>query len=272
VLIEVIGEEVQDMPRKHLLLAAALLTVMPSAVHADPFKWSYSNVTPVADGGKVAFIHRVDGTYTDPTTGKETERWVAQNFGVPGLAVPPRTKATSNVSESPKGTSPTDYHIIVDDPGFTTDTTLAFLVGSTGSFRMLDLGQASRSRGFIDDNEFLVPGLSSDTMDIYAAVNLSQWLSSLAPITPNQAITLTNGVSDLLPGFLVSASPIAFNMTSGFTASDLVSGTVYERAILDGSAIPEPSTLALLGISILGVLAFRRRGRIAQTSIPPPSG
>jgi hypothetical protein len=251
-----------------LLIASVLTTIVSFPVRAASFKWSFSNVTPIA-GGKVIFIRRVDGTYRDPVTGIE-DRWVSALFNPP-LAVPPSQRVTSNVSDSPTGQSPNNYHLIGDDPGLISDFTLAFLVDEGGSFKMLDLGEASQSRGFVGDNEFLVPGLFSDNRDIYVAVDLTQWLNSPMMIPPEEAITLTNGMSDRLPGFLVSTSPIEFDMASGFTTSSPVNDTVYARGVLDGSAapVPEPSTVLgsgmILGFTALSKKKYSRKQKKAKT-------
>jgi len=241
------------MKSSYIIIGIMLICTQVYSAKADNYRWSVSN--PHRSGEKNIFISEIDGTYTDPNTGQEIERWESQRFNPP-LTLRPGFKVSSNVHDSPNLRSPNDYHVISTDPGFTSDFWLAFLAGSPGNFRMLDLGDASRSRGFVGDNEFTVPALFSDNLDLFVAIDLSRWLDSPTNIAPGQAITLTGGMSDLLPGFLVSTAPISFNMESGFTTDSPLSGTVNANGILDGSAIPEPSSLVLTGIGGIMMLGY----------------
>lgn len=138
-----------------------------------------------------------------------------------------------------------------------TETHLAFLGNVDGVFSELDMAAATAL--FAGSQDFFVPVLSHATLPIYVGVDLVQWLSD--PIMPSigEIISITNGTSALLPGFLFSQTDdIAIDpILGGFVTANPLNGeqVVFEGISIDGR-VPEPPTLALL---VLGSGLFMTR-------------
>jgi len=139
----------------------------------------------------------------------------------------------------------------------TTSTTLAFIGEENGVRTELPLAELTKL--FVGTSEFDVPFLRAvdDVTDLYVAVDLTQWLSSPAVFSEGDIFSFLDGISPDLPGFLVSTSPITGFLD--FTISSGYSGQAIAVATIDGQVLPEPASITLLVISILGVLSLRLR-------------
>jgi hypothetical protein len=241
---------------------------------APLFGWSF--VPPAGVGGGLAVSESKAGKNTAVATATIAAGKVA-------IVAPLPRKFTGNETRIFGTLSPgaTDYTIryTVGDPFFS-DTTLAFVTGSPGSFEEADLGLMT---DFIaGDAGFLVPELfdaasmaGSSMQDLFVAVDLTQWLSFFQPFNAGgPPIHFSNGVNSGLPGFLVArpmldgTSPITFDPNVGFTAPDAFrfTGDAAIGGTIDGEPVraPAPGTLALVGAAILGWLVFKghtNRGR-----------
>lgn len=156
---------------------------------------------------------------------------------------------------------PTDYKITASGSP-TTVTTIAFLGTINGTPAELPLGDFAQL--FEGNADFLLPMLraSDDLTDLFVGVDLTQWLGDPQAFTAGEAFSFVNGVSDALPGFMVGTSAISFDATSGsFVSADPYTGNGFVAATIDGSVIPEPSSLALIlgSLSILGLARWRPR-------------
>lgn len=154
---------------------------------------------------------------------------------------------------------PTDYKITANGSP-TTVTTIAFLGTNNGMPAELPLGDFAQL--FEGNAEFLLPMLraSDDLTNLFVGVDLTQWLGDPQIFTAGETFSFINGVSDALPGFIVGTSAISFDATSGdFVSANPYTGNGFVAATIDGSVIPEPSSLALiLGSLSLGGLMRRR--------------
>ena len=160
-------------------------------------------------------------------------------------------------SPPPNNQNPTDYTITyeIGDP-YSTQMKMSFLVESAGSLAEGDL--ALWTEHFTENTEFLVPMLfdADETLNLFVAVDLTQWLSFPTSYNIGDQLTITNGTSTLLPGFLFGTAPPLLG-PNGYESSALFTGDAIILAEADG--IPEPSTIVLFGLSGL-VLLRRRRG------------
>lgn len=175
-----------------------------------------------------------------------------------------------NGADKPKGEADsgkldagsTDYRIQYSPRrSAVTDTTLAFVTGSASELSEGDLSLLTDF--FLGDGRFFVPTLfdSKDLQDLFIAVDLTQWLNFPTYVNNGDEFDIVNGVSDALPGFLVSTSPISFDPAVGFKTDNAATLRVIAQGTIDGSvAVPQPMTLALIagGMIGLGLLGRRR--------------
>lgn len=141
-----------------------------------------------------------------------------------------------------------------DDP---TTMTLGVIEGSPGSLSLSNLGDGILSLFGYD--EFLVPGLTSTTTDLFIGVDLMEWLNNSTPFNKGDLFTFVNGVSSSLSGFIVGTSEISFSSTQGWTTANPYTGSATADATIDGAAVPEPSTLFLLGSGLAGLFGVGRK-------------
>ena len=102
------------------------------------------------------------------------------------------------------------------------------------------------------------PFFESETQELFVFVDLSQWLSSAQLFQPFEQISITDGLNDMLPGFLFSTSLIV-TVGDQVVMQNWYTGSVVRVGIVDGETIPEPGTLALLEIGLADIGVARAR-------------
>jgi len=151
---------------------------------------------------------------------------------------------------------PTDYVVrFTGSP--TTELTLAFRGVADGIPGKLDLAAAIHLFG--GDTGILAPmfgDAAANPIGLFAAVDLVEWLTFSSSLTPEGPLSINAGRSPLLPGYLFSTSPISFDAVNGYLTSQPYTGEVRVVGMVDGTLVPEPSSLTLLAIGLLGWLVW----------------
>lgn len=166
----------------------------------------------------------------------------------------------------PDGTPrpPTDYRIVASPknnnllggpPPATSSTVLAFLGTVDDVPSELDLFGAADV--FLGDQEFLAPNFVHDTLDVYVAIDLTQWVNNPTAFQGGDTFNFVNGVSDALPGILVGTSPVTLGPTGAWMTADPYTGALEVDGAIDGRT-PEPATLVMLAAGVL-LSAQRKR-------------
>lgn len=203
--------------------------------------------------------------YRDPQT-KETRPDNQQKVDyptwiTPGLSVPDLVGDNKRFKERLADGSTLSSYTITVRGSAGTETHLAFLGTVDGVFSALDLEAAAYL--FAGEDEFFVPYLrpvaDMDTLDLFVAVDLTQWLGLAGEFDPGDVFAISNGMSDVLPGISVATSPFSLGI-NGFESANPYSGEVVVTGTIDGH-IPEPTVLALLalGLGALGLARLRAR-------------
>jgi hypothetical protein len=207
--------------------------------------WSY---TPIFKGRI-----QVEASYnTGANRVVEPGRSVVEGFRESGTLTPP--------GETRR---PTDYVVrFTGSP--TTELTLAFLGEVDGVPGKLDLmagidlfGGAAGILAPLFDDAGAIPG------ELFAAVDLVEWLTFAPSVTPEPILSISDGRSALLPGYLFATGPITFDAASGFLTSTPFTGDVRLVGMVDGTLVPEPSSLTLLagGLLVCLLWSYRRNAR-----------
>lgn len=210
-------------------------------------KWSFTPIAARRGNLKVFASYP-----TDPEKGPVNT--------IKGFA-PGDTPPKGTLPNSDSGQSPSDVRIVVEYNPIS-DTTLAFVV--TNPDGRLDKGDLSQLMDFfIGADTYLAPALFAEQgpQELFVAVDLSQWLSSPTAYKVNDRFVFENGVSNSLPGFLASTSPIRFDPEIGFVATTPYSGAVTVLGDIDGSVSgasdvsqPAPPSVAKPAVPLLPVV------------------
>jgi hypothetical protein len=180
-------------------------------------------------------------------------------------AVQDGQRVTGQLPKDTRGNAPTDWELtFFGSPA--THSTLAFIGEVDDHLEKLEVSPAAELQ--VGSASFDVPVLSNGVADLFVAIDLVQWLSFPTTFDPLEEITISVGRSELLPGFLVSNSPIAFDPFQGFVTDAPFSGVSSVIGFADGRVVPEPSTLLLLGSGLAGLLGYGWQKWSHKTSRP----
>jgi hypothetical protein len=178
---------------------------------------------------------------------------------IPFGTVKPGESAESKTLPKRNGKDPTDY-LVSAAGSAATQTTLAFLGTVEDAPGISELELASMTELLLGDGSFLVPMLRDPDglLPLFVFVDLLQWIEAGATFDPLQSFSLVEGISDLLPGFFVSTSPITLNADGSFQGAAFI-GAAVAAAGIDGRAleVAEPSTISITALSFL-VLLLRK--------------
>lgn len=110
-----------------------------------------------------------------------------------------------------------------------------------------------------------IPGLASDTQDLYMAVNLGQYVNNPNPgLALGSNVQISNGTIAGIQGLKVSTTPFTSDLNNqqfGFSGGTMYTGDARVQCLAMGGVVPEPSSLIALlgGMSGVGGLLMRRR-------------
>jgi hypothetical protein len=192
---------------------------------------------------------RFRASYPDGTWGAWTD-W--------GLVEPAYSKSTK-FTKNAANLLPTDYDVEVKVRGLRTGQsyeTLAFLGETDSGFEKLDLWEAADL--MVGAETYLAPMVWNDAQDLYAGIDLTQWLSFGAVFPSGHAFSFENGVCSELPGYMVGTSPVMLDPAVGFVTASPYTGTAVKWGDIDGGT-PEPGTILLALFGVTAASAGRRR-------------
>jgi hypothetical protein len=176
------------------------------------------------------------------------------------IPLQPRNHATAN---NPAGNNKISVVAAVGGAGLPVDpvsiTTMGFVGATDGVPGLLDLG--STAALFEGSSEFFMPELIDPSgQTIYVAINLAQWLDDPQPFSDGELFSFTSGISAALPGIEVGFSPFTTDPTTGeFITASPATGVFMDEGMLDGQAVPEPSSLLLIGGGLAAMFVANRR-------------
>ena len=135
-------------------------------------------------------------------------------------------------------------------------TEYAVVQGSRGNLTMADLNTGIFA--LIGSNTGLFPVLNNDTASLFIGVDLTAWLPNETPFSAGDIFTFSDGTSAQLPGFLIGTQAISFDSQNGFTTTAPFTGSAEVLGTGSVAAIPEPTTLLAIALS-LATLSRRAR-------------
>lgn len=208
------------------------------------------------------------------------------SFGIPDTVYKPNDKAMAN----PIAVTDVDQEVVYDSEfsprwkfvaagglGLGSDLRIeaVFQDPTTGQFQLDNIFGALASKVGAGV-EVLIPDLFSPTNNVlYGLVDLNTYLNNIPTFSLGDSFSITNGTTSALPGMDFSTTPFIFNPTGAFSGSSFgngffgtpYTGEAFALAAHGATATPEPSTLALFCIGLLGLFAYGRRCRKKAISI-----
>ena len=106
---------------------------------------------------------------------------------------------------------------------------------------------------------------------LYSVVDLYEYLDSASPFSVGQTFDIVDGVASGLPGMMFSTTPFTFDPSIGFVGGTQFNGVGQADTLHDMQALPAPSTLALLGASVLALIGGGLARRCIAATQPAPS-
>ena len=97
---------------------------------------------------------------------------------------------------------------------------------------------------------------------LYSLVDLNVYLNSVPDFALGDTFDIINGTVAGLTGMMFSSTPFSFDANRGFSSGTPFSGLGETDSTHEISAIPEPSSLALVGASLIVLIGVSSRNRI----------
>ena len=96
---------------------------------------------------------------------------------------------------------------------------------------------------------------------LYSLLDLNLYLNSVLNFALGDTFDIINGTAVGLQGVMFSTTPFSFDPNSGFNIGTPFNGLGVANSFNEISAIPEPSSLALLGASLIALWVSAMGGR-----------